>query len=156
MVGCQWHELDHMQIICTSLPTDNLASTSSLNFFYSHMLFLTHNQQCQSNKNWDICKLWLQAIRVNQTVNDAQCLPGQQCPSSCSRKWKETSAGWWSESDASRAYAVSWSWDHVSPELNQHSQSTWQEPPTTPRPTPLYIAYKQIHKSAIMHSYIVA
>jgi len=28
----QWHQLDHMQIICTSLQTDNHTSTSSLNF----------------------------------------------------------------------------------------------------------------------------
>jgi len=28
----KWHQLDHMQIICTSLQTDNRASTSSLNF----------------------------------------------------------------------------------------------------------------------------
>jgi len=29
----QWHQLDHMQI-CTSLQTDNHASTSPLSFFY--------------------------------------------------------------------------------------------------------------------------
>jgi len=28
----KWHQLDHMQIICTSLQTGNHASTSSLNF----------------------------------------------------------------------------------------------------------------------------
>jgi len=32
MTGWQWHQLDQMQIICTSLQTDNHASTSSLNF----------------------------------------------------------------------------------------------------------------------------
>ena len=32
MMGWQWHQLDHMQIICTSLQTDNHASTSPLNF----------------------------------------------------------------------------------------------------------------------------
>ena len=26
MMGWQWHQLDHMQIICTSLQTDNHAS----------------------------------------------------------------------------------------------------------------------------------
>jgi len=31
-MGCQRHQLDHMQIICTSLQTNNHASTSSLNF----------------------------------------------------------------------------------------------------------------------------
>jgi len=38
MTGWQWHQLDHMQIICTSLQTDNHASTSSLNFFTGRML----------------------------------------------------------------------------------------------------------------------
>ena len=33
MMGWQWHQLDHMQIICTSLQTDNHASTSPLRFF---------------------------------------------------------------------------------------------------------------------------
>jgi len=32
-MGCQWHQLDHMQIICTSLQTDNHASTSPLTKF---------------------------------------------------------------------------------------------------------------------------
>jgi len=32
MMGWQWHQLDHMQIICTSLQTDNHASTLSLIF----------------------------------------------------------------------------------------------------------------------------
>jgi len=50
MVEWQWHQLDHMQIICTLLQTDNHASTSSLNFFYKPMLFLTPNRQCQSTE----------------------------------------------------------------------------------------------------------
>jgi len=32
MMG-QWHQLDHMQITCTLLRTDNHASTSSLSFY---------------------------------------------------------------------------------------------------------------------------
>jgi len=32
-MGWQWHPLDHIQIICTSLQTDNHASTSPLKFF---------------------------------------------------------------------------------------------------------------------------
>ena len=34
VMGWQWHQLNHMQIICTSLQTDNHASTSSLHIFY--------------------------------------------------------------------------------------------------------------------------
>jgi len=33
MMGWQWLQLDHMQIICTSLQTDNHASTSPLSFY---------------------------------------------------------------------------------------------------------------------------
>jgi len=49
MMGRQWHQLDHMQIICTSLQTDNHASTSSL-IFTGQVLFLMPNQQCQSTE----------------------------------------------------------------------------------------------------------
>jgi len=33
MMGWQWHQLDHMQTIYTSLQTDNHASTSPLSFY---------------------------------------------------------------------------------------------------------------------------
>jgi len=49
MMGWQWHQLDHMQIICTSLHTDNHASTSplSLSSYY-------HNLQLkQKLKSWE-------------------------------------------------------------------------------------------------------
>jgi len=39
-----------MQVICTSLQTDNHASTSSLKFFTGWMLFLLPNQQHRSNE----------------------------------------------------------------------------------------------------------
>jgi len=32
-LGWQWHQLDRMQTICTSLQTDNHTNTSSLNFY---------------------------------------------------------------------------------------------------------------------------
>jgi len=38
----QWHQLDHMQTICTSHQTDNHTDISSLNFT-GQMLFLTPN-----------------------------------------------------------------------------------------------------------------
>jgi len=31
-LGWQWHQLDHMQTVCTSLQADNHTNTSSLNF----------------------------------------------------------------------------------------------------------------------------
>jgi len=33
MMGWQWHQLDHMHIMCTSLQTDNHASTSPLSLY---------------------------------------------------------------------------------------------------------------------------
>jgi len=48
MMGWQWHQLDHMQMICSSLQTDNHASASSLNFT-GRMLLLPPSQQCRSD-----------------------------------------------------------------------------------------------------------
>jgi len=50
MMGWQWHQLDHMQIICTSVQTDNHASASLLRFFTGRMHFLPLNQQRQSTE----------------------------------------------------------------------------------------------------------
>ena len=46
--GWQWHQLGHMQF-CTSLQTDNHASTPPL-FFTGRMPFLPPNQQRQSTE----------------------------------------------------------------------------------------------------------
>ena len=45
----QWHQLGHMQV-CTSLQTDNHASTPPLSFFTGRMPFLPLNQQRQSTE----------------------------------------------------------------------------------------------------------
>jgi len=45
----QWHQLGHMQV-CTSLQTDNHASTPPLKFFTGRMPFLPPNQQHQSTE----------------------------------------------------------------------------------------------------------
>jgi len=45
-IGWQWHQLDHVQIICTSLQTDNHDSTSPLSFT-GQMPFLPYNLQHQ-------------------------------------------------------------------------------------------------------------
>ena len=34
MTGCQWHQPNHMQIVCTSLQTDKHGSTLSFHIFY--------------------------------------------------------------------------------------------------------------------------
>jgi len=45
----QWHQLGHMQV-CTSLQTDNHASTPPLSFFTGQMPFLPPSQQRQSTE----------------------------------------------------------------------------------------------------------
>jgi len=50
-MGWQWHQLDHKQIICTSLQRDNHVSISSLSFFTGWMPFLSPNQQRQSTED---------------------------------------------------------------------------------------------------------
>jgi len=49
MMGWQRHQLDHMQIICTSLPTDNHASTLSLIFYREDAL---PDAQPTVSKHW--------------------------------------------------------------------------------------------------------
>jgi len=48
----QWHQLGQMQV-CTSLQTDNHASTPPLSFFTGRMPFLPPNQQHQSTEGTD-------------------------------------------------------------------------------------------------------
>ena len=47
--GMQWHQLDHIQTICTLLQTDNHTNTSSFKFT-GRVLYLTPKQQCQSTE----------------------------------------------------------------------------------------------------------
>jgi len=53
MMGWQWHQLDHMQISCSLLRTDNHASTSSLNFSTDRLLFLTPTNTIKTQKAID-------------------------------------------------------------------------------------------------------
>jgi len=57
IIGWQWHRLDHMQTICTSLQTNNHANTSSLNFYRLDALPLMPNQQRQSTEDKYQCHL---------------------------------------------------------------------------------------------------
>jgi len=60
MMRWAWHQPDHMQmqIICTSLQTDNHASTSPLSLFTGRMSFLLLNQQRQSTEGLSIIVQW--------------------------------------------------------------------------------------------------
>jgi len=60
LVRWQWHQLDHMQIIRTSLQTHNHASTSSVSFYRPNAFPAT--QPIASN-HWRHLWLWNQLIR---------------------------------------------------------------------------------------------
>jgi len=53
MMGWQWYQLDHMQIICTSLQIDNHAITSPVSFYRPDALPARPlpNQQRQSTES---------------------------------------------------------------------------------------------------------
>jgi len=55
-MGWLWHQLDHMQIVCTSLQTDNHALTNH-SFFTGRMPFLPPNQQLHSTEGTLCCKI---------------------------------------------------------------------------------------------------
>jgi len=50
MSGWQWHQLDHMQIICNLVPINNHEQLIT-RFFTGQMLFLMPNQQRQSTES---------------------------------------------------------------------------------------------------------
>jgi len=51
-MGWPWHQLGHMQIICTSLQTDTHASTSSLKFLQAGCFFWRSTRPLTSSKHW--------------------------------------------------------------------------------------------------------
>jgi len=54
----QWHQLGHMQV-CTSLQTDNHASTPSLSFFTGCMPFLPPNQRRHNHNKYNTIKSFI-------------------------------------------------------------------------------------------------
>jgi len=52
MMGWQWHQLDYMQIICTSLQTDNHTSTAPLSFYWPDAF---PPAQPTASKHWRQC-----------------------------------------------------------------------------------------------------
>jgi len=67
MLGWQWHQLDNMQIICTSLQTDNHASTSPLSFYRPDALPAA---QSTVSRHWRqaLVALWLTKIHFHPSL----------------------------------------------------------------------------------------
>ena len=74
-MGWQWHQLDHMQIICTSLQTDT-TPVPHHSVFTGRMLFLTPKQQCQTTEGqWHN----LQLIKNLRLVSQKSILHTHYC-----------------------------------------------------------------------------
>ena len=63
-MGWQWRQLDHMQIICTSLQPDNHASTSSLSFYRPDAL---------PDAQPAVSKHWRQGTHLALLITYVQC-----------------------------------------------------------------------------------
>jgi len=93
IMGWQWHELDQMQIICTSLRTANHASTSAFNFYRSDALPATQPTASQHQRHLFtslhvglfilINKLQASAhaytIKMNYTCRSFSCICANTC-----------------------------------------------------------------------------
>jgi len=83
MLGCQWHQLDHLQIICTSLHTDNHANTSPL-VTQKHVtcIFcaeaLKYYQRQQTKYGWCHWCRWYGVLNVLVTQSDVKCVCRQK------------------------------------------------------------------------------
>jgi len=53
VLGWQWHQLDHMQTICTSLQTDNHTNASSLNVYRPYALPDRHSTVSEHWRQFD-------------------------------------------------------------------------------------------------------
>jgi len=84
----QWHHLDHMQIICTLLQTDNHASTSPLSFYRPDAL-LPPNQQHQSTECKKLELIVKTKIRESSRISVCLCVPAYMsvCTAVRQSKW---------------------------------------------------------------------
>ena len=91
MMGWQWHQLDHTQLICTSLQTDNHASTSSLTVYRPDAL---PAGQPTASKHWrhpTASKHWRYRQKQCQIIHERwACYTAQSnTPTLC---WKSNSS----------------------------------------------------------------
>jgi len=86
-MGRHWHQLDHMQIICISLQTDNHASTSPVSFYRPDALPAA---QPTASKHWR------HSIHLTTTVafSALMLLVGRQEGHPACKKYE--GGGWWS------------------------------------------------------------
>jgi len=75
MMRWQWHQLDHMQIICTSRQTDNHAITSPLSFYRPDALPAA---QPTASKHWRHSRR-IASLRVSKPRPGRSCRHSNDC-----------------------------------------------------------------------------
>ena len=84
----QWHQLDHMQTICTSLQTDNNTNTLSVNFYRLDAL---PDHQPTVSIHWRQMTIIAQTLALKPKRLDAELLkPRQKIRISQSVLWSHT------------------------------------------------------------------
>ena len=78
MMGWQWQQLDHRQIICTSLHRQT--SQHLITIFTGRMLFLPPNQQCQNTEGRQTQFL---AVSTHSIVSERSCPPRKRYGYDC-------------------------------------------------------------------------
>ena len=88
---CQWHQLGRMQV-CTSLQTDNHASSPPLRFFTGRMPFLQPNQQRQNTEGTylfvDFLSRFRQCIRQDYRSEWRGWIPVWRAQPTASKHWR--------------------------------------------------------------------
>ena len=87
--GMPWHQLDHMQTICTSLQMDNHTNTSSLNFY---RLEAFPDAQLTVSKHWRHYNVVSVSIHFLSDSPDLHHWPSYR---QASRHWLAYCMDWW-------------------------------------------------------------
>jgi len=102
-MGWQWHQLDHMQIICTLIQTDNHASISSLDFRQAGCSFWCPTKSVKTLKALNM--ICTRTLSSKFTFACFYCAGGGH-PSRC---------------QAAKTCAVMW-WSHTAVTCQQHNK----------------------------------
>jgi len=132
VLGQQWHQLDHMQAICTSLQTDSHTNTSSLNFYRPDAL---PDAQPAVSKHWRqfavllLLYIWITLVDFPVTVTPGNILricplvhvelTLMLCALNCC-----CSCGWYLLAALSRHYNAKMSFEHQLPTASQKLKVT--------------------------------
>ena len=112
----QWHRLDHMQTICTSLHTDNHTNTPSLNFYRLGALL---------DAKPTVWKHWKQNINLMQTqaaVCGVCLCKAEGADGMCSNGLRQNTRFCHSTASSSATTAV---WRHSCPRALSHQRTRW-------------------------------